>query len=217
MELNTLQESLNTLGTAIDAFPWSRKRAYADWLAQTYYYVRHTTRLLALAASRQPLTTEGDFVHQRLAKHLAEENKHELLALQDVKRAGFDLATLPEHHTTRALYEPQYFKIEHGGPLAFFGYILALEGVSATKGAFVLKSVSGAGEAMPTAFLKVHADNDPEHLEKALAVLKGASPSEEAEVLQNLRQTTAAYVAMLDEINARSHVRNERTQSLSLS
>ena len=35
-------------------FPWTERAAYVGWLAQTYYYVRHSTRLLAAAAARFP-------------------------------------------------------------------------------------------------------------------------------------------------------------------
>jgi len=32
--------------------PWENQSFYAEWLAQTYFYVRHSTRLLCLAAAR---------------------------------------------------------------------------------------------------------------------------------------------------------------------
>jgi hypothetical protein len=45
-------EALGPLLSAGDAFPCRSRVAYGDWLAQTYHYLFHTTRLIALAASR---------------------------------------------------------------------------------------------------------------------------------------------------------------------
>ena len=50
--LHELQGHLNELGRAVEATPWHDKAVYGGFLAQTNYYVSHSTRLLALAASR---------------------------------------------------------------------------------------------------------------------------------------------------------------------
>ena len=74
---------------AIDAFPWDSKEAYADWLAQTYYFVCHSTRLLALAASR--FQVDEDAYHLRFLEHLKEEKSHEKLCLTDLKTLGVSI------------------------------------------------------------------------------------------------------------------------------
>ena len=55
------------VSAATDRFPWEERAAYADWLAQTYYYVRHTTRLIASAAARFPIDERGNSLHHRFA------------------------------------------------------------------------------------------------------------------------------------------------------
>lgn len=47
----------------VDAFPCRSQVAYGDWLAQTYHYVFHTSRLIALAASR--CDAHHDTFHRR--------------------------------------------------------------------------------------------------------------------------------------------------------
>jgi hypothetical protein len=198
-----MQESLNEcvaqLSDGLEAFPWDHARAYGDWLAQTYYYVRHSTRLLAASAARFSCDERGNMFHHRFGAHLAEEKKHELLALHDIKSVGFDLASFSEHHVTRMFYEPQYYKVEHLNPIVLLGYILALEAMSASKGKWVLDRVTAGHGDNCAAFLKVHAEDDVEHVQKALRVLEGVSAEESALIERNLRQSTFGYLAMLQE------------------
>ncbi|HKU38511.1 MAG TPA: iron-containing redox enzyme family protein [Polyangiales bacterium] len=200
---NVLDECLAELGRCLETFPWQEREAYADWLAQTYFYVRHSTRLLAASAARFALDERGNGFHYRFGAHLSEEKKHELLALHDMKVLGCSLADFPERHATRMFYEPQYFKIEHQEPLALFGYILPLEGISVSKGPWILERVRGAYGDRPTAFLKVHVNDDEDHLAKAFAVLETISDEQRALVEQNLHQTTAAYCGLLADIQQR--------------
>ena len=73
------------ISSIMDAFlrvPWHEKRAYGDYLAQTFYYVSHATRVLALAAARCRLTEEP--MHKQFLKGIQEEKNHEILALRDL-------------------------------------------------------------------------------------------------------------------------------------
>jgi hypothetical protein len=195
-----LRECSDRLGDAVDAFPWRDRRAYGDWLAQTYFYVRHSTRLLAAAAARFPLNEPGNALHSRFAAHMAEEKRHELLCIHDLKSIGLSLAELPERHTTRMFYEPQYYKIEHLSPITLFGYILPLEAIGPWHGRRILEPLILAHGPKSVAFLKLHAAEDVEHLDKALQSLDGLDGLDRERVMENMRQTTHAYVAMLAEI-----------------
>jgi hypothetical protein len=195
-----LADCLAQLTSATDRFPWEDRRAYADWSAQTCYYVRHSTRLLAAAAARFPYDERGNALHHRFATHMAEEKKHELLCVHDLKELGTSLDALPEHHSTRAFYEPQYYKIEHAAPIAFFGYILPLEAIGPACGRKTIERVVAAHGDKTASFLKLHSDEDVEHLDKALAMLEGLPAAERSLVEGNMRQTTYGYVAMLQDI-----------------
>ena len=195
-----LKECVDQLGRGLDRFPWSDRRAYAGWIAQTYYYVRHSTRLLAAAAARFPLDERGTALHVRFAAHMAEEKKHELLCVHDLKVLGASITELPEHSSTRMFYEPQYYKIEHQDPIALFGYILPLEAIGPWHGQRLIEAITAAHGEKSAAFLKLHAAEDVEHLDKALEMLDGCSPGEKALVEENMRQTSYAYVSMLGDI-----------------
>ena len=49
-------------------------------------------------------------------------------------------------------------------------------------------------------FLRVHTDEDPDHIEKAFAMLDGTTDVQRELIKENLRQTVFAYGAMLREI-----------------
>lgn len=198
-----LEECTRELSLALDRFPWEARRAYADWLAQTYYYVRHSTRLLAAGAARLPYTDEGNGLHHRFAAHMAEEKKHELLCVHDIARLGESIDGYSELPATRMFYEPQYFKIEHESPLELFGYILPLEAIGPASGGRLIEAVTKAHGARCASFLKVHTEEDVTHLDKALALVDSFGAVEKARLEENMRQTTYAYAAMLGSIRRR--------------
>jgi hypothetical protein len=201
-----LDACVERLRLATVQFPWEEPAAYADWLAQTYYYVRHSTRLLAASAARFALDARGNALHHRFAAHMAEEKQHEKLALHDIKELGFSIDSLPERSSTRFFYEAQYYKIEHVHPIALFGYILPLEAIGPACGKLVVERVSAAhgrhGRKV-IAFLELHVEDDVDHLAKALEALAAIGPEQREVVLQNLEQSTDGYLGILRDVGHR--------------
>jgi thiaminase len=195
-----LQDCVEQLTLATDRFPWEDPKAYADWLAQTYHYVCHSTRLLAAAAAIFPCDERGNALHHRFAAHMAEEKKHELLCVHDLKKISAKLEDYPEHHSTRAFYEPNYFKIEHHSPMALFGFILPLEAIGPSTGKRIIDRVTAAHGPKSDSFLRVHTEEDVDHLDKALQMLESATERERSLIETTMRQTTFGYVAMLLDI-----------------
>lgn len=197
-----LAEGLRELEAVVQRFPWGSRLAYGDFLAQTYYFVCHSTRLLAAAAARFPLDQRGQTLHARFAAHISEEKHHELLAEHDIRALGLSVEVFPERHLTRAFYEPQYYKIEHQGPMTLFGYILPLEAAAARLGGPMLAALVSAHGKGAVSFAKVHAQDDPEHLDSAFAAIDLATPVERSFIDVNLRQSMYIYIALLQEIAA---------------
>jgi hypothetical protein len=193
------QDQIGSLALVRD-FPWENRRAYADFLAQTYYYVCHTTRLLALCASRIGIDREK--LHHRFLKHAAEERSHHLLAERDIQALGLSLAAFPERSLTAALYEAQYFRVEHGWPTTIFGYILALEGLSVVHGPHVYKAVNQHYGDAAASFVKLHSLEDPDHLESAFAMIAAMDGDELSRIKANFCFTRDLYRTLLHEIRA---------------
>ena len=94
--------NIKQLSHAIDQVRWEDKQVYGNWLAQTYYYTRHTTRMLSLAGSY--FYEDEQKLHERFLTHAGEEMNHELISLGDLKKLGFTLKDFPELPSTRSFY-----------------------------------------------------------------------------------------------------------------
>ena len=116
-----------------------------------------------------------------------------------MKTLGARIEDYPELASTSAFYESQYYKIEYQDPTALLGYILALEGFAVTQGAWIYSETSGQFGKAACTFLKVHADDDPDHLDKALEHVKPLSETQQRFVAQNLMQSTWVLTHMLEE------------------
>jgi hypothetical protein len=97
-------------------------------------------------------------------------------------------------------YEPQYYKVEHQSPIALFGYILPLEAMAVKCGPTLVERVKAAYGTGSYSFIRVHAEEDPSHVDKAVAAMRGIGDQEERLIEENMEQTTFAYLTMLDEI-----------------
>lgn len=120
--------------------------------------------------------------------------------MHDLKHLDLSLDQFEERDTTRMFYEPQYYKIEHQSPSVLFGYILPLEPIAVAQGKQISAKVVAAFGPKCDAFLKVHGEDDVDHLEKALRIIATVHEADRKLLAQNLRQSTAAYCAILDEI-----------------
>ena len=169
MKKETLMNEIKEAANHILSFPWENEEFYAHWLAQTYYYVSHSTRLLALSAARFGM--DKDNLHQRFLKHCQEEKKHERLAVTDLQSLGKKLSDYPELSATCNFYQTQYYWIEHVAPETFFGYIIALEGLAVEVGERLNNKIKGCHVGKTSRFLEVHAGEDPDHLDKALEMI----------------------------------------------
>jgi pyrroloquinoline quinone (PQQ) biosynthesis protein C len=181
-----------------DDFPWPSRRAYAGWLAQTYHYVVHTPRVIALAASRCDL--RYDHLHRQLVRYLRQESDHDLLALDDLRALGHAIEEFPEHPLTAAFYQVDYYRIEHETPLALFGRSLLLEGAAAAQASRTADVVSEAFGEKTATFLRLHGREDPGHVEQAFSALEGVSEQEEAVIAAALTQSAVILLAMVDAI-----------------
>jgi hypothetical protein len=187
---------------------WENPEVYANFLAQTYYYVCHSTRLLGLCTSF--FQVDRDQLHRRFSGHMGEEKSHERLALHDLKELGFTLKDTPELSQTRAFYESQYYKIERQDATALFGYILLLEALSVKVGPPIYERVCIAHGKKTASFLRVHVEEDPDHVEKALEQIHTLPPAQLEFIRINMIQTAEIYGNL---ISAMAHGLSHRNKA----
>ncbi|MBY0554036.1 iron-containing redox enzyme family protein [bacterium] len=190
------ESEIKKISTLMTGLPWEDKNFYATYLTQTYYFVCHSTRLLALASGNTKLTENA--LHRRFSDHIAEEKGHEKIALNDLKKMGITNLQ-PESGVTRNLYETQYYKIERIHPASLFGYILSLEGVASLIIPNFIQRIYSAHGVENSLFLKLHVEEDPGHVEKALDVIAQLPADQQEIILENLIQSSRNYSMFLQE------------------
>lgn len=176
--------------------PWHDKGFYAEWLAQTGHFVKHSTRLLTLAAAH--CNEEQTAYHNRFIPHAAEEKGHDKLTIMDLKNMNLDFKNFPEAAATQSLYQPQYYWIQFKSPLAFFGYILCLEVIAKNAGPFICERTTKEHGPKASHFIRVHAEEDEEHVEEAMKMVAGITGPDETYIMQSLIQGCDNYVKMLE-------------------
>lgn len=182
--------------------PWEDPVFYSQWLAQTTHFVSHSSRLLALCAAHCAMDEQN--FHLRFLAHAAEEKGHEKMAQKDLSQLGYSLEDLPELPSTQSFYQPQYYWIQYKNPMAFLGYIFCLELLAKEVGPFILKKVTEAYGGKAQLFIRVHAEEDEDHVESAIQLLQQLNEEQRQYALANLKQSCQNYEQILRDCQAKT-------------
>jgi hypothetical protein len=188
-------KELETLCSEMKVHPWENREFYAAWLSQTYFYVCHSTRLLAAAAAR--FGVDQDELHLRFAAHMGEESRHEALALKDLEFLSFSPKEVGELPATAAFYQSQYYLIDYKDPRALLGYILMLEGLAVLVGPSLYNVVKKTHGPKSSLFVKVHAEEDIGHVEEAFKAIERLDDKAMEMVSISFEQSRYLYKEML--------------------
>ncbi len=201
-------EVQDQLAKVAEAFPWESREAYASWMAQSLEYVTYTTRILAQTGASFPLHQTG--LASRFIQHATEEKGHEKLLHNDAKALGYELSKLPLLPEAEAFHKSVYYWIYQGRPAVVMGWALFLEGYAVKNGASIYERAAKAHGPKPTSFLRVHTQEDPDHVEKAFGVLDGFSNEELDDVAHGLELYAKLYANIYTAISDRVREGNKR-------
>lgn len=202
---NILHEQLDKIELTYKNINFEDKVVYAQWLAQSYFFVRHSTRLLNLSSGLTPF--ELNFYHLRANEHAHEEKNHEKIILKDLKELGYEIDNFKESPIIKAFYQSQYYTIEHIHPLGFIGYIYLLESLPLGLGKTLLKKIEGIYGKKATTFLKVHSQEDEKHILSLLKLIESLPKDVCKEIEQNLILSGTLYNAFFQELASLSDVK----------
>lgn len=191
MTKQVFTECVQKLIKTINDIDLRDRDVYMNWLAQTYYYTSNSERLLRTFAEDSNI--EG--VKQRWLAHADEESGHENLALSDLKKMGGRLEDFPELQITKDLYEKQLPISKKTNGIAPFGWALALEGMAANINEDYVIDIMVKHGKNATRFAKVHAEEDEDHIVKALEMVSQLGDNKEIE--DNIKLTTDIYCELL--------------------
>jgi hypothetical protein len=182
---------------AIDDFPWESEEAYAHWLGQTYYLVRHTTRFLTLSAGK--MTLEQDQFHQFFLHHLRDESGHEMLAYHDLESLGWKIDAVPETIEAQMMLQCQYYWLNQT-PFAHFGFFWCLEKLSVERGVAAMARIQKVHGPSCMTFLELHSAEDIGHVVSIHERVKNIDPIHYDALIRNIEQSGYLYGKMLNEI-----------------
>ncbi|HPI41407.1 MAG TPA: iron-containing redox enzyme family protein [Pseudobdellovibrionaceae bacterium] len=176
---------------------FTKKEIYANWLAQTYYFVCHSVRLSSLGASRCDV---DDPIGKRMAAHTIEEKGHHTIAKSDLKNLDENLENYPVFGLTKAFYESQYYKVLFEEPSSLLGQILMLEAFAVDVGPWFYETTKTSWGEKATNFIRVHANEDKIHVIKAMDAIDSLNNQQKKLVINNFYQACEMYSAILNKI-----------------
>lgn len=190
------EQNLNHLSDTARTYPWENQQAYASWLANTYHYVCNSTRILALAAAHMP--PQLTLLSNRFIAHAAEETGHEKLLERDLKSLGYEPKDFPVSHEMKLYHASLYYWMSPAGnPIGLIGWILSLEGIAAKLGPWGHETTQKIYGTKATNFLRVHAEEDPDHLNKALQAASMFNESQLDLVADSMNMYSQQYAEIL--------------------
>lgn len=174
--LATIDKDIQGIIKSIGRYPWENPRAYAHWLAQTYFYTQHASRVSAHATVRTPIARTE--LHDHLVRTINEEKDHPPMVLDDLRDLGFSIEEFREHPLTSAFYQTLHYQIDTVGPFALIGYFFVIEGAAAQTGKEMLKKVRESHGGKGLSFLEEHVIADAVHYPAAQDFVKALSDDE---------------------------------------
>jgi hypothetical protein len=208
------QNAMAQMIRASDEFKWEAEAAYAHWLGQTYYLVRHTTRFLTLSAAS--MTIEEEEFHQFFLHHLRDEAGHEMLAYNDLERLHWKIEMVPETMEAQIMLQCQYYWL-NTAPFAHFGFFWCLEKLSVERGAMAMRRISKAHGTDCMSFLQLHTAEDVGHIVSIYERVKKIPSQHYGALIKNIEQTGYLYAKMLREISAEYGGGRKRPKDLNAS
>lgn len=193
-----IHQGIGEIGAIYDTVAWNERWLYANWLAQTFYYTRHATRIISWAAAKTPHTNE--WLHLKLIQLIHEEKNHEELANHDLKNLGFSMNQFAELPSTTAYYSTLFYLIDHINPVSLFGYFSILEGLAVGAGVKLYAQIEKNFGKSTATFLKVHCMADVEHFDEDLAILEKLNEIELVAIEKSVDLSINLYKNLIIEV-----------------
>jgi hypothetical protein len=138
---------------------------YKAVLREIYHYAKEDPQIQALASVY--FRGEDRATVKMFLKHATSEIGHDLMALEDLRRLGDDVALIPTTlplPTTIALTAYPFYQINYHNPIGYLGYLYFLEHMPTLAGASYTAALRAAGvpESAMT-FLREHMTVDVAH------------------------------------------------------
>jgi len=177
-----------------------QRETYLAYLRETCHLIRHTTSILARAASYLP--DEHRVLRGWLVEQAIDEHNHDLLCWKDMEALGAD----PKEQLARTPLQgawgliTQSFHVAQHDPVAILGYVLTTEGIGADYAstyADVLVQQYGYKSNQVT-FIRAHGGFDVKHVEEARKIMNSLDADERTrDAILAVRRFSITYYARM--------------------
>ena len=192
-----ITKEISTLNKLMRDMPFSDISFYEVFLSQTYYFTKHSTKLLICAKDY----LKNDLIKQHFIEHAKEEAGHHILAKNDLKNLNKKNVTdFEEFEETKTLYKRIYDSTPNE-PFAVLGYAMALEFLAVEASPWILKKLPSTPE-ISDSFLKEHGELDIEHTKEALGLYNSLDDFEKQHVEKYFLQTIIDYSKFINKIDS---------------
>jgi pyrroloquinoline quinone (PQQ) biosynthesis protein C len=185
------------------------RQLYVDFLTEAYHHVKHTFRLLALAASR----TSDERYQDALVEYMEEERGHEKWILDDIKTVGGDPEAVQAGAPgmpCRIMVGYAYYAIEHVSAYTYLGSVHVLEGMSvllADKLADAMKKSLGQESDAGFTYLRTHGSLDTDHVAFFRTLVDGfEDPFTQRIIIDHARIFYRLYGAIFQDLGVRAEL-----------
>ena len=213
--MDVLAHEARALVEELDAHPAAQRlyagridaEGYAQYLVQTYHYVRWTTPLLAEAGHRMKRLGRHPLLAELLLQKALEEHGHEQWLLVDLRNLGWPAERVERTGpcpAVAAYVAWNRYTTLSGSPTAFLGTAYVLEYLSVQRASATVERLL-AVNAIPNihkavTFLRGHGNADGAHVDELASVLRSLTDREEQlALLLSARATRALYTGLFSE------------------
>ncbi|MFP6665386.1 MAG: iron-containing redox enzyme family protein [Deltaproteobacteria bacterium] len=183
----------------------SRSEDYISYLTSVFHYARFSPVIMAAAASR--CSQSHPELSAYLLKHAAEEQGHDVWALEDLAKLG-----VPADQIRRARPAPACAALVGyvhnlatiGNPIAIFGWMYILEAVGSDIGVAAGEKLDAAhgGADAPIHFVAGHGEADADHTVEIEAQIEAhlEHDTDRADVCETARVVSWLYTTMFRQV-----------------
>jgi pyrroloquinoline quinone (PQQ) biosynthesis protein C len=174
---------------------------YIAYLRELYHYVRHTSRMLALAAGR--ISDDRPGLRRWFLEAAVEENGHEAFCVHDIRNLGEDPSIVlgsPPLPGAWALVAQEYYMATYGNPVGILGVASVAETLGAKRGGVMADwLVKKYGfDPKTVTFLRAHATLDQQHSDDVQkAVNECVTDIADVEAIVHGRRSMIFYYAQM--------------------
>lgn len=182
------------------------RKIYTHYLQYAYHYVCLSSSFTPLAARRM------DIKHIKTRKwilsHSGEELGHELMALKDLQKLGFDRDEIINQEVPIGVLSWVsffHYKVAIDNPFCAFGVLYFLEGMAREIAPQVLPGIIGnlsESEKSAITFFREHGDLDEDHMAEQQEILLATDTTakDEKAIETTIRQSAKIKAFMLDQL-----------------